>query len=408
MTGKKPELLAPAANLECLRLAVNYGADAVYLGGDVLSLRAKADNFSFAEMAEGIAYAHAHGASVYVTANVFAHNADIREAEGYFLTLKEIGPDGILISDPGMLRLHNRLCPEIPLHISTQANNTNYETVLFYRELGAKRVVLARELSLSEIREIRDRIPEDMELEAFVHGAMCISYSGRCLVSSFLTGRDSNRGECTHPCRWSYAVAEEKREGEYFPLEETEKGTYLFHSKDLCMISHVPELMQAGIDSFKIEGRMKTALYTATVTRAYRKAIDMCLSSREEYEAYLPWLEEEIRRTINRGFTTGFFLGKPDEKDLSFRDSDVRKGAVYLGTVLGIASDGSAMITQKNKLSVGEEIEIMKPDGRNIRARILRLRGETGLDMESAPRPKETLYLTLSEPADGFDVLRRV
>lgn len=405
---KKPELLAPAANLECLRLAVRYGADAVYLGGDAFSLRAHADNFSLAEIAEGIDFAHRNNKKVYLTANIFAHNADILEAESFFLALDAFDLDGILISDPGMMRLAKRLCPNIPLHISTQANNTNYETVLFWKDLGAERVVLARELSLSEIREIRDHIPEEMELEAFVHGAMCISYSGRCLLSSFLTGRDSNRGDCTHPCRWGYAVSEEKRPYEYFPVEETERGTFLFHSKDLSMISHIPELLNSGIDSFKIEGRMKTALYTATVTRAYRKAIDDCLESEEKYRENKAWYEGEILKTVNRGFTTGFFFGRPGEKDISFEETDVHKGSVYLGTVEGIADDGSARIHQKNKLTVGEEVELMKPDGRNLTVKIERLRDETGTDIGSAPHPKQLLFLTLSQQAEAFDMIRRV
>ena len=407
MTIHVPEILAPAPNLESLRLALHYGADAVYCGGEAYSLRAKADNFTFAELAEGIDFAHQRGKKVYVTANIYAHNRDIAEAESYFLALKEIAPDGILISDPGMFRLAKRLCPDLSLHISTQANTTNYESVRFWRELGADRVVLARELTFPEIREIREASDPAMAIEAFVHGAMCISYSGRCLISNVMTGRDSNRGECTHPCRWKYSLVEEQRPGEYFPVEENERGTYFFHSKDLCMIEHIPELVSSGIDSFKIEGRMKSDLYVATIVRAYRRAVNDYLENPDNYRKNLPWYTAEVAKTTNRGFCTGFFFGKPDADSMVYTSSTYRTGSVYLGTVEAIADDGSVMIRQKNKLSVGETIEIMKPDGRNLPAKLLRLRDHAGLDIESAPHPKEQLHLTLSEPADAFDVLRR-
>ena len=286
---RKPELLIPAGSLEVLRTAVNYGADAVYIGGDVFSLRAKAKNFTKEEMIEGIAYAHSKNVKVYVTANIFAHNDDLKEAEEYFKEMAQIKPDGLIISDPGMFSLAEKYCPEVERHISTQANNTNYLTYRFWYEHGAKRVVSARELSLREIKEIRANIPEDMEIESFIHGAMCISYSGRCLLSNYFTGRDANRGECTHPCRWKYAVEEEKSPGEYLPVFENERGTYIFNSKDLCMIEHIPEMIDAGIDSFKIEGRMKTALYVACVARTYRKAIDDFLESEEKYRANMDW-----------------------------------------------------------------------------------------------------------------------
>ena len=271
---RKPELLIPASSLEVLKTAVIFGADAVYIGGEAFGLRAKARNFSSREMQQGIAFAHDHGVKVHVTANILAHNDDLEGAEKYFYELKEMKPDALIIADPGMFTLAREICPEIDIHISTQANNTNYMTYLFWHKLGAKRVVSARELSLKEIKEIRSKIPKDMEIESFIHGAMCISYSGRCLLSSYFTGRDANQGACTHPCRWKYAVVEEKRPGEYLPVYENERGTYIFNSKDLCMIEHIPEMIDAGIDSFKIEGRMKTALYVATVARTYRKAID--------------------------------------------------------------------------------------------------------------------------------------
>ena len=313
---RKPELLIPASSLEVLRTAVIFGADAVYIGGEAFGLRAKAKNFSMEEMAEGIVFAHAHGVKVYVTANILAHNYDLEGAERYFEELRDMQPekpDALIISDPGMFSIARKVWPRVEIHISTQANNTNYETYRFWWKLGAKRVVSARELSLQEIRQIRDHIPEEMEIESFVHGAMCISYSGRCLLSSYFTGRDANHGACTHPCRWKYAVVEETRPGEYLPVYENERGTYIFNSKDLCMIGHIPELVEAGIDSLKIEGRMKTALYVAAVARTYRKAIDDFFASPEKYRANMDWYLQEIAKCTYRQFTTGFYFGKPDE-----------------------------------------------------------------------------------------------
>lgn len=297
MTYKKPELLIPASSLEVLRTAVMFGADAVYIGGEAFGLRAKAKNFSSEEMAEGVAFAHAHGVKVYVTANILAHNYDLDGARKYFAELRDMKPeqpDALIISDPGMFMIAKEVWPQVEVHISTQANNTNYETYLFWWKLGAKRVVSARELSLVEIKGIREKIPAEMEIESFVHGAMCISYSGRCLLSNFFTGRDANRGACTHPCRWKYAVVEETRPGEYLPVYENERGTYIFNSKDLCMIEHIPELVEAGIDSLKIEGRMKTALYVATVARTYRKAIDDYFTDPKLYEKNMYWYQAEI------------------------------------------------------------------------------------------------------------------
>ena len=296
MTYKKPELLIPASSLEVLRTAVMFGADAVYIGGEAFGLRAKAKNFSSEEMAEGVAFAHAHGVKVYVTANILAHNYDLDGARKYFAELRDMKPeqpDALIISDPGMFMIAKEVWPQVEVHISTQANNTNYETYLFWWKLGAKRVVSARELSLVEIKVIREKIPAEMEIESFVHGAMCISYSGRCLLSNFFTGRDANRGACTHPCRWKYAVVEETRPGEYLPVYENERGTYIFNSKDLCMIEYIPELVEAGIDSLKIEGRMKTALYVATVARTYRKAIDDYFTDPKLYEKNMDWYQAD-------------------------------------------------------------------------------------------------------------------
>lgn len=403
---KKPELLCPAKDLEVLKTAVNFGADAVYIGGEAYGLRARARNFSREEMAEGIRYAHAHGARVHVTANILAHNRDLDGAAEYMRELEELRPDAVLVADPGMFMLAKENCPDVDIHISTQANNTNYATFNFWAGQGAKRVVCARELSLAEIREIRDRVPEDLEVEAFVHGAMCISYSGRCLLSNYFTGRDANQGECTHPCRWRYAVAEESRPGEYLPIEENERGTFIFNSKDLCMVDHIPDLIAAGIDSFKIEGRMKTALYVATVARTYRKAIDDYLKSPELYHKNLPWYEDEIRKCTYRRFTTGFYYGKPSEESMVYDSNTYVSEAVWLGIVEDIRADGAVRITQRNKFSVGDEIEIMKPDGRDVKTKVLHIRDAEGAEMPSAPHPQQELYVTLDQQAQKGDILR--
>lgn len=401
------ELLIPASSLEVLKIAVIYGADAVYIGGEVFGLRAKAKNFSMEDMAEGIQFAHEHGVKVYVTANILAHNGDLEGVREYFTQLKEIKPDALIISDPGIYTIAKEICPEIERHISTQANNTNYGTYQFWWNQGAKRVVTARELSLNEIAEIRKNIPDEMEIETFVHGAMCISYSGRCLLSNYFTGRDANQGACTHPCRWKYAVVEEKRPGEYLPVYENERGTYIFNSKDLCMIEHIPELIEAGIDSFKIEGRMKTALYVATVARTYRKAIDDYLTSPEKYKENMDWYLEQISNCTYRQFTTGFFFGKPSEESQIYDNNTYIKEYTYLGIVGERNEEGLYRIEQRNKFSVGEQIEVMKPDGRNIPVTVKRIVNEDGNEMESAPHPKQVLYIDLGQELELYDILRR-
>lgn len=411
---RKPELLIPAGSLEVLKTAVNFGADAVYIGGEAFGLRAKAKNFGPEEMAEGISYARKRGVKVYVTANILAHNDDLEDASDYFLQLKNLktkdgepaAPDALIISDPGLFMIAKRVCPEMELHISTQANSTNYETWLFWWNLGAKRVVSARELSLKEIRRIREHIPSDMEIESFVHGAMCISYSGRCLLSNYFTGRDANQGACTHPCRWKYAVMEESRPGEYMPVYENERGTFIFNSKDLCMLEHIPDLLAAGVDSFKIEGRMKTALYVATVARTYRKAIDDCLESEEKYRANIEWYKEEIAKCTYRQFTTGFYYGKPNDDAQIYDSNTYQSDAVYLGIVYEKNENGQIRTEQRNKFCKGDMIEIMKPDGRNVAAKVLQIKNGDGEEMESAPHPKQELWLTLSEQAEVGDILR--
>ena len=388
---KKPELLIPASSLEVLKVAVIFGADAVYIGGEAFGLRAKAKNFSLDDMREGIQFAHQHQVRVYVTANILAHNQDLAGVREYFTELNEIKPDALIISDPGIFTLAKEVCPEVEVHISTQANNTNYETYRFWHRLGAKRVVSARELSLTELSELRSHIPDELEIETFIHGAMCISYSGRCLLSNYFTGRDANQGACTHPCRWKYAVVEETRPGEYLPVYENERGTYIFNSRDLCMIEHIPELVHAGIDSFKIEGRMKTALYVATVARTYRRAIDDYFVSEETYRANMPWYLDQIVNCTYRQFTTGFFFGKPDESSQIYDNNTYVKEYTYLGIVGGINEEGFCRIEQRNKFSVGETIEVMKPDGTDIPVIVKRIQDQDGNEMESAPHPKQIL-----------------
>lgn len=448
---ERPELLIPAKDLEVLRAAVDFGADAVYIGGEAFSLRAKARNFGPQDMREGIAYAHARGVKVHVAANIYAHEGDLADAAAYFTQLGEMGPDAVLVADPGMFSLARRHCPDIPVHISTQANSTNSGTFRFWHALGASRVVCARELSLAEIRQIRDHTPPELEIEAFVHGAMCISYSGRCLLSAWFTGRDANRGACTHPCRWKYAVVEETRPGEFFPVEETERGTYVFNSRDLCMIGHLPELAQAGVDSLKIEGRMKTALYVASVTRAYRRAIDDYLEGDGRYEAGMDWYMREIHKCTYRDFTTGFYFGRPDARSMVYTGNTYAAGAVFLGIVEEAGSGGApgpagpadpmgapqglraargpeapgpgdgarapardlpaaaghfALIHQKNKFSAGDRIEIMRPDGRDVRTRVLGMWNEAGERVGSAPHPGERILLQLDAQAKPGDILR--
>lgn len=408
---KKPELLLPAGSLPVLKTAVKYGADAVYIGGEAFSLRAGAKNFSAEEMKEGIDFAHANGVKVYVTANILAHNDDIEEASAYFKELKDVGPDALIISDPGIFDLAREFLPDMEIHISTQANNSNYGTYNFWHKLGAKRVVTARELSLAEIKEIIEHIPEDMEIETFIHGAMCISYSGRCLLSAYMTGRSGNSGECTHPCRWKYTLEEETRPGEYMPVYENERGTYIFNSKDLCMIDHIPELIEAGIDSFKVEGRMKSALYVASIGRTYRMAIDDYLKSPEEYLSNLNYYREEISKCTYREYTTGFFFGKPNEESQIYDANTYVKEWIYLGQAgrESIEHDGRTYfaIEQKNKFAVGDIVEVMSPDGNNITANVMDMLDENMEHIDSCPHPKQKFYVNLSVDMNEFDIIRK-
>lgn len=404
---KKPELLIPSSSLEVLKVAVTYGADAVYIGGDMYGLRAKAKNFSMEDMKEGIRFAHEHGKKVYVTANITAHNKDMEGIAEYFKELKKIKPDALIISDPGVFDIAKEICPELDVHISTQANNVNYRTYRFWHRLGATRVVSARELSIEEIGEIRKNIPDELEIETFIHGAVCISYSGRCLLSNYFTGRDANLGACTHPCRWKYYIVEENRPGEYLPIEENERGTYIFNSKDLCMIEHIPDIINAGINSLKIEGRMKTALYVAAVTRTYRQAIDDYYTDPMLYEKNIPYYMEEISKCTYRQFTTGFFYGPTTNETQIYDNNTYVKEYTYLGIIRGQNESGMYEIEQRNKFCVGEQIEVMKPTGENVLVQVKKITDEDGEEMESCPHPKQKIFIDLGITLNQFDLLRR-
>lgn len=397
----------PASSLEVLKVAVLYGADAVYIGGEMYGLRAKAKNFSIQEIKQGIDFAHLYGKKVYITANITAHNRDLSGIRKYFEELKEIKPDALIISDPGVFDLAKEIVPEIEIHISTQANNVNYQTYRFWHRLGASRVVSARELSLEEIKELRQEIPQKMEIETFIHGAMCISYSGRCLLSNYFTGRDANLGACTHPCRWKYYLMEENRPGEYLPVFENDRGTYIFNSKDLCMIEYIPELVEAGIDSFKVEGRMKTALYVAAVARTYRMAIDDYFISEDRYQEHLPYYREEISKCTYRQFTTGFFFEKPKADAQIYENSEYVKEYRYLGLIYQVRLDGACEMEQRNKFSVGDQVEVMEPDGTNLFVTVESIEDENGTWMESCPHPKQKLFVHFSKPLKVFDLVRQ-
>lgn len=404
---KKPELLAPAGDLEKLKVAILYGADAVYIGGEHFGLRAKAKNFTIDEMKEGINFAHSHNSKVYVTANIIAHNEDFHGMGEYFKTLEQIGADAILVADPGVFQVAKEYVPNMQIHLSTQANNTNYKSANFWYSLGIKRIVVARELSLEEIKQISQNINDDMEIEAFIHGAMCISYSGRCLLSNYMTNRDANRGECSHPCRWKYYLVEEKRPNEYIPVIENERGTYIYNSKDLCMINHIPDLIDAGIKSFKLEGRMKTAFYVGTVVKAYREAIDDYYNNPEIYKTKLDYYIQEVSKASHREYTTGFYYGKPSGNEQIYTNNSYIRTCEFIGTVLDYDSETKiATIEQRNKFSVGEQIEIMQPKG-YFKYTIENIEDENGNKIESAPHPKQIVKMKIDSTVNKFDMLRR-
>ena len=403
----KPELLAPGGSLEKLKIAIMYGADAVYIGGEAFSLRVAAENFSYEDMKEGIEFAHKRGKKVYLTANIIPHNRDIDEFEDYIKKIRPLGFDAVLISDLGMFDMMHKLAPEIPIHISTQANNVNWRSAAMWYKLGAKRVVLAREMSFEEIKEIRRKIPKELELESFVHGAMCISYSGRCLLSNYLTNRDSNLGACSHPCRWNYSLVEEKRPGEYMDVFENERGTFIFNSKDLCTIKHIPELVESGISSFKIEGRVKTSYYTATIVGAYRREIDRYFDDPEHYtfnEAEF----DELCKVSHRPYTTGFYFKKPGADAQVYTDSSYIRDYDLIGIVEDYdEKTGIAKISQRNKFSVGEEIEVMQPMKPFYTMTVGGMEDGEHNEIQSAPHAAQTVYMHLDYPVADGAMLRR-
>lgn len=403
---RKPELLAPAGDLEKLKMALIYGADAVYLGGEQFGLRKAAKNFSLDQIEEGVNFAHERGKNVYVTLNIIPHNEDLVGLDEYVHNLNDLNVDGVIVSDPGVFSIVRRETPNLPIHLSTQASVTNYETIKFWYGLGIKRIVVARELSLKEIKEIVDRMPKDLEIEAFVHGAMCISYSGRCLLSNYMANRDSNRGECAHPCRWKYYLMEEKRPGEYFPVYENEKGTFIFNSKDLCMLNHIPELVELGIASFKIEGRVKSQYYVSTVVRSYRMAIDEYFKNPEKYIYKEEWLDE-IKKASYRDFTTGFYFGKPTGEEQVYTNSSYIRTYDFSGLVLNYDENTKiATIEQRNRMFLGDEIEVFGPDKYHFTQKIEKMWNEEGEEIDVAPHPQQIVKMKMKKPVENWDILR--
>jgi len=404
---KKVELLAPAGDLEKLKMAIIYGADAVYLGGEAFGMRKASKNFSLDQIREGVEFAHDRGKKVYVTLNIVPHDKDMEGIEDYAKELEEAGVDAFIVSDPGMFTVIKRTTPNMEIHISTQASVTNHETIMFWHGLGVRRIVLARELSLEEITNITNRLPDDMDIECFVHGAMCMSYSGRCLISNYMTGRDANMGDCAQPCRYKYHVVEEKRPGQYFPIEEHAEGTFLFNSKDLCMLEHLPEVIEAGIHSLKIEGRVKSSYYVATVIRSYRMAIDAYLKDPENYKYDPAWLTE-IQKVSHRDFTTGFFFKKPGTEDHVYGTSSYLRGYDFVGMVLDYDKEsGIATVEQRNRMFVGEEIEIFGPGKDFFVQTIEEMWDEENNPIDVAPHPQQILKLKTLQPVERFDLIRK-
>ncbi|MBR5229202.1 MAG: U32 family peptidase [Firmicutes bacterium] len=404
---KKMELLAPAGDLEKLKIAIDYGADAVYFGGEAFGLRAGAGNFTVDQIREGVEYAHARGRKAYMTVNIFAHNEDIEKLAPYLETIKDIPIDAFIVSDAGIIAVFKEVMPDAEIHLSTQANTTNYMTAKFWMNQGVKRIVSAREMSFEELRQFKAKVPE-MEIETFIHGAMCISYSGRCLLSNFMVQRDANQGACAHPCRWNYALMEEKRPGEYFPVDEDERGTYVFNSKDLCMIEHIPEMIESGIASAKIEGRMKTIFYVATIVRVYREAIDSYYADPENYKFKPEWLEE-LTKVSNRHFTTGFFLGKTDQSSQNYESSAYIRDYDFIGIVRSYdEASGYAMVEQRNNFKAGQEIEVFGPGSAGFFTQVIdEMYNEKGEAIEVAPHAQQLVKVKMRYPVAEKYMLRR-
>ena len=407
-TNKRPaiELLAPAGDMEKLKTAVYYGADAVYFGGEMFSLRAGAGNLSVPEIREAMDFLHARGARGYMTINIYPHNEHLNLLRNYLMEIKDIPVDAFLVSDPGVMTILKEIIPDAEIHLSTQANTTNYMTARFWASMGVKRIVTAREMSLKEIREMRDQLPDEVEIESFGHGAMCISYSGRCLMSNFMTGRDANMGACTHPCRWKYSIVEEKRPGEYYPIEEDSHGSYIMNSRDLCMLDGIPDLAAAGVSSLKIEGRMKSAYYVATVVSAYRTALDHYLADPDNYQYDPAWFTE-LCKASHREFTHGFYYNKPSAEDQNYQSSDYIRDYSFVGMVKGVEPEtGFALVEQRNKFSIGDEIEIFGPGVPFTKEVITEMYNQEGEPVESAPHPQQIIKLKLSTPVKENYILR--
>ena len=401
----KPELLAPAGNMEKMKMALLYGADAVYLGGKAFGLRAFGGNFSQEELAEAVEFAHNLGKKVYVTVNIFPHNSDIAKLPEYLAFLDSIRVDAILVADLGIFTMAKKYAPHVELHISTQANNTNWAAVNAWADLGASRVVLAREMSLAEIREIREKC--HVELEMFVHGAMCISYSGRCLMSNYMAGRDANRGSCAQPCRWNYALVEEKRPGQYFPVMEDERGTYIFNSKDMCLLPYLPDVIESGVNSLKIEGRMKSVHYAASVVKAYREAIDSYFEAPEKFQIKQEWIEE-LDKVSHRAYTTGFYYGRPTEKDQIYGSSSYTQTSDFVGLVLDYdAETGFATVEQRNNMKKGQELEILQPKLPGYRQILGEMYNDLGEAIDVAPHPQQIVKILMEQPVEPYAILRR-
>ena len=401
------ELLAPAGDMEKLRTAINYGADAVYFGGEIGSLRAGAGNLSVDEIREAMDFVHSRDCKGYMTLNIYAHNADIPVLRDYIGKIKDIPIDAFLVSDPGVMNLIKEQIPEAEIHLSTQANTTNYLTASFWAGQGISRIVAAREMSLEELTEMRHQLPEDIEIEAFVHGAMCISYSGRCLLSNFMAGRDANRGACTHPCRWKYSLVEEQRPGEYYPIEEDGRGSYIMNSRDLCMIDCIPDLARAGVTSLKIEGRMKSMYYVATVISAYRSAIDKFLADPDGYE-YDPGDFDELCKASHREFTHGFYYNKPTDRDQNYLTSDYTRDYSFVGLVREHdPATGLTTVEQRNKFSVGDTVEIFGPRTPYYEETITEMYDEEGEPVQSAPHPQQILKIRFQRTPGRDFIIRK-
>ncbi len=403
----KIELLAPAGSLAKLKYAIEYGADAVYIGGEAFSLRVAAKNFSNEEIKEGIEYAHARGKKVYITANIIPHNEDLKEFPDFVREVDALGADAIIVSDLGTFSIVKECAPNLDIHISTQANNTNYMSAKMWYKLGAKRVVLARDLSFEEIKGIHDNIGADDEIECFVHGAMCVSYSGRCLLSNYFTHRDANKGACSHPCRWKYYLMEEKRPGEYLPVFENDRGTFLYNSKDLCMIEYIPQLVKSGITSLKIEGRVKNELYVATTVGAYRRAIDAYYADPDNFSVS-PDILEELEKVSHREYTTGFYFHKPDENNQLYTSNTYIQDYTIVGVVKEFNSDtGFATIEQRNRFFKGDELEVMTPGKESVNFKVDFMTDENDNEIDVAPHAQMTVKMKLPDCVTEFSIIRK-